>query len=125
MICSRSQNAPRSRLVMVAILASIAIGLPTGVAMAKEPKSDEDKTVYFLGVITSRSARELDLSTAEQEMMMQGWKDAMEGKELKIDDYKYEGVAAILTRLCGVNKSLEIMGDIRWLEATEKSEEPI
>lgn len=89
MICSRGQNAPCTRLATVAILASVAIGLPTGVAMAKEPKSDEEKTVYFLGVITSRNARELDLSTAEQEMMMQGWKDALEGKELKLDHAEY------------------------------------
>jgi FKBP-type peptidyl-prolyl cis-trans isomerase FkpA len=72
-------------LLIVTLLGVIS----TGTALAKQPTTDEEKTVYFLGVMMSRSAVDLALSDAEKTMMLQGLEDALAGKEQKLDMATY------------------------------------
>jgi FKBP-type peptidyl-prolyl cis-trans isomerase FkpA len=53
------------------------------------PQTDQEKTIYFLGVLTSRQARELGLSSSEAELMIQGLRDALDGKAIELDQAEY------------------------------------
>jgi FKBP-type peptidyl-prolyl cis-trans isomerase FkpA len=53
------------------------------------PQSEEEKTIYFLGVLTSRQARELGLSDTEADLMIQGLRDALDGKAIELDQAVY------------------------------------
>lgn len=53
------------------------------------PQSEEEKTIYFLGVVLSRQARDLGFSDTESEMMLQGLRDALAGTEMELDQAEY------------------------------------
>jgi FKBP-type peptidyl-prolyl cis-trans isomerase len=53
------------------------------------PVTDEEKTVYFLGVMISQSTTEFDLSTTERKLMLQGLQDAMAGTAKNLDPNVY------------------------------------
>jgi FKBP-type peptidyl-prolyl cis-trans isomerase FkpA len=53
------------------------------------PQSEEEKTIYFLGVVLSRQARDLGLSDTESELMLQGLRDSLAGTEMELDQAEY------------------------------------
>lgn len=61
--------------------------LPAGVSFgaAPEPKSEEQKTLYAIGVAISNSLAPFDLSEAELEMVKAGLTDGALGREPKVD----------------------------------------
>jgi len=73
-------------LVGTALLIAGAAGQASAQSI---PVTDEEKTVYFLGVMISRSAAEFALSPTEQKLMLQGLQDAMVGKARNFDPSVY------------------------------------
>ena len=80
---------PRIHVVHIVIAAALALGWSGLAAARSTPKTEEEKTLYFLGVRASRTAKDLMLSETEAAMMMQGMKDAIEGSEIELDDTVY------------------------------------
>jgi FKBP-type peptidyl-prolyl cis-trans isomerase FkpA len=85
----------RLRKLVAALAGGLAVtwvgatlGAPVATARMT-PQSDEEKTIYFLGVLTSRQARELGLSDTEAELMIQGLRDALDGKAIELDQAVY------------------------------------
>jgi FKBP-type peptidyl-prolyl cis-trans isomerase FkpA len=77
------------RALEFALIGLLALGL-SGIASARQtPKTEEEKTLYFLGVMASRTATDLSLSKAEAAMMMQGLQDAIDGKAIELDNTVY------------------------------------
>ncbi len=73
------RNAALSSLAAVlALAASVAAAQP-------EPKTDEQKTLYAIGLAVSRSLQPFNLSEAELEMVKAGMSDGVLHKEPKVD----------------------------------------
>src|SRR5690606_2594697 len=68
------------RITSAAVLLC-AVALPSSAA---EPKNDDDKTFYALGVALARNLATFDLTPAELELVKAGMTDGSTGKE-KID----------------------------------------
>jgi FKBP-type peptidyl-prolyl cis-trans isomerase FkpA len=72
--------------IMTRLIISVLIMLLVTPAFAGEaPKTDEQKTLYAIGLIVSRSLAVFNLSPAELEYVQQGISDAMTGKKLQVD----------------------------------------
>jgi len=71
--------------VLATAFAVIAACTSFTVAAAPEPKSDEQKTLYSLGLILSREISTFNLSEAELDMVKSGLTDGVLGKERKVD----------------------------------------
>jgi FKBP-type peptidyl-prolyl cis-trans isomerase FkpA len=69
----------------VAVLGLIVAGCAT----AKEPKSEDEKTLYFIGILMRRNFEPLELTPAESEMVLQGLQDSIKGKAIELDDEVY------------------------------------
>ncbi len=77
-------NNRRFNLVLLSSWALVI--LFAGATMAKEtPKTEDEKTAYYLGVVVSKNVRELALSERETELMLQGLRDALAGQEMTLD----------------------------------------
>ncbi|HVP67671.1 MAG TPA: FKBP-type peptidyl-prolyl cis-trans isomerase [Anaeromyxobacteraceae bacterium] len=72
--------------VAVAVLALAAPAFAAG----PELKTDEDKTLYALGVMASRSFAEFNLTPKELEIIERGMTDALTGKKLAVDVDAYQ-----------------------------------
>ncbi len=59
------------------------------VALAQAPKTEDEKTIYALGIAMGKSARELELSKAEFEILKKGLQDAYSGAKPQIDFEAY------------------------------------
>lgn len=68
----------------IAAMAACLI-LPVTTALAATPESDEDKTLYALGVILARDLGALNLTAEEMEMVSAGLTDAALGKDSQVD----------------------------------------
>ena len=68
--------------LIVAVLVMM-IALPA--LAAEAPKTEEQKTVYAVGLVISRSLAILSLSPAEVEIVKQGIDDGLKGTKLEID----------------------------------------
>ncbi len=66
------------------LAAYLAVALVAGNAAAVEPKTDEEKTVYAIGVAMSQSLSRYSLSDAELELVKQGLSDGLKG-QAKVD----------------------------------------
>ncbi len=77
------------RFMQFALVAVLVLGLSGAASARVTPKTEEEKTLYFLGIMASRTAKELSLSKAESAMMMQGMQDAIDGKEIELDNAVY------------------------------------
>ena len=75
------------RKLIVALLATV-IAVPA-FAM-EEPKTDDQKAFYAVGVIMARQLSVFNLSPAEQEMVKQGIADGLSGKKLLVDVNAYK-----------------------------------
>jgi FKBP-type peptidyl-prolyl cis-trans isomerase FkpA len=86
----RSARAIWQPLLLGLSLAALLVAGAAGTASAQEgPTSEDDKTAYFLGVMISKSAADFDLNDREQQMMVQGLKEAMAGKPTELDPALY------------------------------------
>lgn len=66
-------------------LVAILVVAGAGAGAAQEPKTDEQKAFYALGVAISRNLSSFNLSAAELEMVKAGLTDGVLHKELKAD----------------------------------------
>jgi FKBP-type peptidyl-prolyl cis-trans isomerase FkpA len=87
----RSRFAPtRSLYRAAAFLLALNLCLcATAAFAAGAPESEEDKVIYFLGVAVSRSLADFALSEKEIELMTQGLRDALSGKDVALDPMVY------------------------------------
>ena len=77
----------RKALLFTLVLA-LAAAAPA-IAAGPEPKTDEQKTLYAIGVAVSRSLAPFNLTEAELDMVKAGLTDGLTGKESKVDLQTY------------------------------------
>jgi len=70
-------------------LALFAFAAPA-FAAGHELKTDEDKTLYTLGVLASKGLADLNLTPKELEIVQRGMADALGGKKLAVDTDAYQ-----------------------------------
>jgi len=81
----------RSRTLRIWSLA-IATLLAAGPALAADkPKTDEDKTLYFLGMMIAGNLKPFDLNPKEAEMVKAGLFDEVNGNAMELDQEQYMG----------------------------------
>jgi len=87
----RSRLAPTRALHRAAaLLLALALSLSSAAAFAAgAPETEEDKVIYFLGVAVSRSLSDFALSEKEIDLMTQGLRDALAGKDIALDPMVY------------------------------------
>ena len=83
-----------SRLITVCLVLMLAV--PSFAADA--PKSEEEKTLYAIGLTVARSLSVFSLTPAELEFVKQGITDAVEGKKPAVDLAAYNGKVQELAR---------------------------
>jgi len=71
--------------LVVALVCMLSLALAGPVAAAPELKTDDQKTLYALGVVISRSLATFTLSEAELEVVKAGLTDGVLAKEPKVD----------------------------------------
>ncbi|HEY0096523.1 MAG TPA: FKBP-type peptidyl-prolyl cis-trans isomerase N-terminal domain-containing protein, partial [Archangium sp.] len=71
------------------LLAAVLLALTGLQANAQELKSEDDKTLYALGLSVGRSIKVFDLSPAEIEIVKKGMTDALSGAKpvVELDQY--------------------------------------
>jgi FKBP-type peptidyl-prolyl cis-trans isomerase FkpA len=74
-----------SRLLALVLL----LVLPAGVAAAQEPKTDQDKTMYALGVALANSLTPFALTPAELDMVKAGLTDAVLNHPHKVEPREF------------------------------------
>lgn len=70
------------RFCVVLAAVSACVALP---AWADDPKTEEDKTLYALGLALARELQVFNLSPAEAEQVKRGFADALSGKKPVVD----------------------------------------
>ena len=88
MIGFRVANRRHLKHVAGISLAVFAL-IVAGCATAKEPKTDDEKTLYFIGILMSRNFEPLALTPTESEMVLQGLQDSIKGKTVELDEEVY------------------------------------
>jgi FKBP-type peptidyl-prolyl cis-trans isomerase len=73
-----------SRLTVAIVVASLS-----SVASAAELETDQDKTIYALGVALSRNLAPFNLSERELQLVTKGLSDALVGKKPQVDANEY------------------------------------
>ena len=73
------------RIIAAAVL--LALSLP---ALAADPKTEDDKTMYALGAMVSRNFKEFKLSAKQVEQVQKGMTDALTGKKMAVDVEKQQ-----------------------------------
>lgn len=91
-LLSHRANAP-IRGGLLALAAGLLLLLFVAPATAKEPQTDNDKALYYMGVVVSQNLSGFDLSPEETAMVMQGMQDALAGKTQDIDHQAYGPLA--------------------------------
>jgi FKBP-type peptidyl-prolyl cis-trans isomerase FkpA/FKBP-type peptidyl-prolyl cis-trans isomerase FklB len=76
---------------ILASLVSLALLVSVGVATAADPKTDDDKTLYALGIALSRNLAIFELKPSELEFVQQGLADGVLNKDKKVDFDAYSG----------------------------------
>ena len=82
------------RLATLAILA-LAVAIP---ATAKKPETEDEKTLYFLGVLAGQSLTRFHLEPDEVEIVKQGLSDSLSGEAMELDRATYGEAAQALLR---------------------------
>jgi FKBP-type peptidyl-prolyl cis-trans isomerase FkpA len=73
------------RIVAVALLLMVATASYAEVKL----KTDEDKTLYVLGIVMGKNLAPFDLNSSQLEIVMDGLKDSVAGKDPKVEVQKY------------------------------------
>lgn len=76
-------TTPRAARIACVLALAFAAILPA--AALAEPKTDDDKTVYYIGVILSKNLGNLGLSPAEQAQVVDGLRAGLAGEAMEID----------------------------------------
>ena len=76
----------RSARVLALCAGLLAVAGPSA---AKAPETDDEKGLYYIGIVASRNLAPYALSKDEAEMVMQGLRDALSGKPVEIDEQAY------------------------------------
>ena len=74
------------RLILAALITLIAVP-----AFAAEPKTDDDKTLYSVGIVIARQLAVFNLSPQELDMVKQGIDDGVAGKTPAVNINSYQG----------------------------------
>ncbi len=74
-----------TRLILAVLVASLATS-----ARAQDPKTEEDKTLYAIGVLVAKQLDVFSLSPAEFAMVKRGLDDAQAGKKLLVEPEAYQ-----------------------------------
>ncbi len=74
-----------TRLILTVLVASLATA-----SLAQEPKTEEDRTLYSVGVLVSKQLDVFSLSPAEFAMVKRGLDDAQGGKKLLVEPEAYQ-----------------------------------
>jgi len=74
---------------ILSALAALALAGPA-LAAGPELKTDQDKTLYAMGVVASKSFSEFNLTPKELEVVQRGMTDALTGKKPAVDMAVYE-----------------------------------
>ncbi len=82
------------RLVAASLLLLLAAPAPA----AEDLSSEEEKTLYAMGLVASRSFRDLALSPRELEIVKRGLTDALTGRKPLVEITAYEGKVQELAR---------------------------
>ncbi len=86
----------RMLCVSLAALALVAFyAIPS--ALAEAPKGDDEKTIYFIGVILSKQPPFSTLSPEEVTLVAQGLKDSLNGQDPGLDPAEYGAKVQSLT----------------------------
>lgn len=80
--------SPRTLIVIATLLAGLA---STPAVLAEDAASDNDKAFYALGAILAQNVSSFNLSEAELEQLLAGFKDSALGNELAVDINAYRG----------------------------------
>ena len=83
---TRTTAARATTLLLLAGLVLVALASP---ALAKEPKTEDEKMLYYIGIVMSRNFAQLALSREESEMVVQGLQDALADKAMELDEATY------------------------------------
>jgi len=78
----------RAALLALGLVAAITLVAPS--ASLAEPKTDEDKTLYYLGVVMSRNLDTFMLTPAEQALVVDGMKAGLAGNAMELDAGTYD-----------------------------------
>ncbi|HEX9289100.1 MAG TPA: FKBP-type peptidyl-prolyl cis-trans isomerase [Anaeromyxobacteraceae bacterium] len=71
------------------ILSVLALSLASG-ARAQDPKTDDEKTLYSIGVLIAKQLEVFNLAPAELEQVKRGLNDASGGKKLVAEPEQYQ-----------------------------------
>ncbi|WP_309892066.1 FKBP-type peptidyl-prolyl cis-trans isomerase [Archangium sp.] len=71
------------------ICTAVLLGLVGFQANAQEPKTEEEKTIYALGLSIGRSIKSYDLTQAELDILKKGLSDAATGAKPAVEMEKY------------------------------------
>ena len=71
----------RAAVAIVALLAVTCASSPAG----PDPKTEDEKTIYALGLALSRNLAQFNLTPAELELVKAGITDGVLGKDKKVD----------------------------------------
>ena len=109
----------------IASAAALALVLATSAALAQEPalETDEEKTLYALGIAMGQSLEDFSLTEQELELVSAGLADSVLGNELRVDVQTY---GPLIQRLAEERTS-EAAADEREASAeflAEKAAEP-
>jgi len=71
-------------------LAAAVLLLVAGTAVAQAPKTEEEKTLYAMGLMVARGLKDFNFSPKEAEMLKRGFGDALASKKPAVDIAAYE-----------------------------------
>ncbi len=84
------RNQPYRRAIASVIASSLLLGVFfAGEAFAKLPETEEEKTLYFIGVILSKQPPFSTLTSAEVATVAQGLSDSLDGLAVALDATVY------------------------------------
>ena len=81
---------PATRTVALATALSFAGALVAAGYAQAEPKTEDEKTIYYLGVILSKNLAEFALSPAEQDLVVDGMRSGLAGNAEELDPAVYD-----------------------------------
>lgn len=68
---------------------AVAVAMSAGMAYGAKPKSEDDKTLYTLGLFLAKNLQQFELSKKERALVIQGLQDSLEGKKLAVSVEEY------------------------------------
>jgi len=90
MICSFLAQPSTRRAALIACSCVIAMALVVPGASIAEPKTDDEKTVYYLGVILSKNLSDFALTPSEQAQVIEGIRAGLAGDATELDAAEWD-----------------------------------